>query len=215
MPDGRAMTLKRTTIISTIGLGVAAVLALAGIVLSSNARFSDHYVAKQMAQQRITFRPVDQLTDAEKQHPCVVANAGRALRTGRQAECFANEFIAVHLGQIGGGKTYAELGVEEFALVAKVDAAREAHSHTLAGLEKQLTELRATRNLLFQGETLRGMLLTSFGFSTLGAKAGQAASVAFAVAAALGLASLATFGLALARRGASRATVNGRSAVPA
>jgi uncharacterized membrane protein SpoIIM required for sporulation len=32
---------------------------------------------------------------------------------------------------------------------------------------------------VFKGETLRGLLLTSYGFSEFGAKAGQAATVAY------------------------------------
>ena len=32
---------------------------------------------------------------------------------------------------------------------------------------------------MFKGETLRGLLLTSYGFSEFGAKAGQAATVAY------------------------------------
>jgi hypothetical protein len=37
----------------------------------------------------------------------------------------------------------------------------------------------AQRETVFKGETLRGLLLTSYGFSEFGAKAGQAATVAF------------------------------------
>ena len=33
---------------------------------------------------------------------------------------------------------------------------------------------------MFEAETLRGILLTSFGFSTLGEKAGEAATAAYA-----------------------------------
>ena len=35
------------------------------------------------------------------------------------------------------------------------------------------------RETVFKGETLRGLLLTSYGFSEFGTKAGQAATVAF------------------------------------
>ena len=35
--------------------------------------------------------------------------AGQQLTTGAQAETYADHFIAVHLKEIGGGKTYAQL----------------------------------------------------------------------------------------------------------
>ena len=46
---------------------------------------------------------------------------------------------------------------------------------------------------LFRGETLRGLLLTSYGFSIFGERAAQAALVCFAAALVLFLASLAGF----------------------
>ena len=46
---------------------------------------------------------------------------------------------------------------------------------------------------LFKGETLRGLLLTSYGFSIFGTRAHQAALVCFAVAIVLLLASIAGF----------------------
>jgi hypothetical protein len=46
---------------------------------------------------------------------------------------------------------------------------------------------------LFRGETLRGLLLTSYGFSIFGERAEQAAWVAFAAALVLALAAIAGF----------------------
>ena len=46
---------------------------------------------------------------------------------------------------------------------------------------------------LFRGETLRGLLLTSYGFSIFGERAQQAAWVCFGVALVLFLASIAGF----------------------
>jgi len=49
------------------------------------------------------------------------------------------------------------------------------------------------RETAFKGETLRGLLLTSYGFSVFGEKGGQAETVCFLVALVLLLASLAGF----------------------
>ena len=53
------------------------------------------------------------------------------------------------------------------------------------------TEAKATT--LFQGETLRGLLLTSYGFSIFGERAQQAAWVCYLLALVLFLASIAGF----------------------
>jgi len=183
-------TRKRLVVAAVVALVIAGLATGLGTVMKQNADYSADYVASQMAEQRIRFKPAEHLTAEERAQPCVVANAGKALRTGKQAECYANHFIAVHLEQYGQGKTYAEWGVDEFALVDELAAAKEdgASSRRIAALEADLAKIRATRAVLFQGETLRGILLTSFGFSTLGEKAGQAAAVAFGVAAVLALA---------------------------
>jgi len=67
-----------------------------------------------------------------------------------------------------------------------------------ADLQKQLSTVTAQRELLFKGETLRGLLLTSFGFSVFGVKGEQVATVAYLVAGLLVLLSMA--GLAHAFR---------------
>ena len=46
---------------------------------------------------------------------------------------------------------------------------------------------------MFKGETLRGLLLTSYGFSEFGTKAGQAATVAYLAAGLMLLLALAGF----------------------
>ena len=48
------------------GLGLAVLLLVAGIVLTSNANFANNYVHDQLAQQNITFKTADTLTDEEK-----------------------------------------------------------------------------------------------------------------------------------------------------
>src|SRR5688572_7705980 len=105
--------MKRRTLdllASAGGLLLAALLLIAGIVLSANASFANTYVADQLSQQNITFKPADALTDEEREYACLVEYAGQELSTGKQAECYANNFIGLHLKGIAGGKTYAELG---------------------------------------------------------------------------------------------------------
>jgi len=177
--------MKRRTldlIVSAGGLVLAGLLLIAGLVLTSNANFARNYVHDQLAAQKITFKTADTLTAEEKQQACLVTYAGQPLTSGPQAECYANNFINVHLGSIAGGKTYAELGDVQTQLRAQIATAQKNNDPSLADLNKQLADATTNRETVFKGETLRGLLLTSFGFSQFGDKAAQAATVAYIAA---------------------------------
>jgi hypothetical protein len=177
--------MKRRTLdlmFSVGGLALAGLLLIMGIVLTSNANFAKRYTRDQLSQEKISFKPAATLTAEEKKAPCLVKYAGQALTTGKQAECYANHFIGLHVKSVAGGKTYSELGDVQTELKAKIAAATAAHDPGLADLQKQLADSTAQRETLFKGETLRGLLLTSFGFSVFGEKGSQIASVAFVVA---------------------------------
>lgn len=91
--------------------------------------------------------------------------AGQTMTTGAQAETYANHFIAVHLSEIGGGQTYAQLS-------AKAQAAPTN------------TKLAGQVATLFKGETLRGLLLNAWGWSvvsTIALWAGIAALIGFLI----------------------------------
>jgi len=174
--------MKRRTLdllFSIGGIGLAGLLLIIGVVMSSNADFSKKYVTDQLEQQKITFKTADTLTDEERQAPCLVQYAGQTLTTGKQAECYANEFIGLHVKTSGKGRTYAEIGDDQTVVRAQIAAAQQSGATNVADLQKQLTDLTATRETVFKGETLRGVLLTSYGFSELGTKADQAATVIF------------------------------------
>jgi hypothetical protein len=182
--------MKRRTLdilFSIGGLGMAALLLVVGIVFTSNANFADNYVTTQLAEQHITFKPAATLTDEERKSACLVKYAGQKLTTGKQAECYANEFIGLHVKAVAGGKTYADLGDVQTDLRTQVTAAQKANDPKLADLQKQLADVTAQRETLFKGETLRGLLLTSYGFSEFGAKASQAALAAYLAAVLLAL----------------------------
>ena len=186
--------MKRRTLdvlFSAGGLALAVLLLVLGMVMTSNANFAKTYVKDQLGQQQITFKTADTLTDEEKQSACLVKYAGQPLLTGKQAECYANDFIGLHVKSTAGGLTYATLGDAQTALRAKITAATAANDPNLATMQKQLADMTAQRETLFKGETLRGLLLTSFGFSVFGVKGEQAATVAYIVAAVLALLSIA------------------------
>ena len=105
--------------------------------------------------------------------------AGQQLTTGAQAEVYADHFIAVHVSGVAEGQTYAQVSSAALADPSNAD-------------------LQAQKATLFQGETLRGLLLNAYAFSTMGTIAGIAAIASFVGAAAMIV--LALLGLRHARR---------------
>lgn len=184
------MNLNRRTldvIFSIGGLFVAVLVLVLGLVLQNQADFAQNYVRDQLSAQKITFTPADKL-GAGEDAPCLAKYAGQLLATGTEAECYANHYIAVHLGETNDGKTYAETSNESRAAATAAKAAPDN-----AQLQNDAKTIATKTDTLFKGETLRGLLLTSYGFSIFGERAAQAALVCFLVAGVLFLASMAGF----------------------
>jgi hypothetical protein len=188
--------MKRRTLdfaFSAGALALAGLLLVLGLVMTSNANFAKGYVKDQLSEQHITFTPVGALTAEEKQSACVVKYAGQPLTSGKQAECYANDYIGLHVKSVADGQTYADLGTPQRELAAEVEAAEATGDPALADLQTQLTVIDDQRDTLFKGETLRGLLLTSYGFSVFGVKGEQVARVAYLAAALLAILSIAGF----------------------
>jgi hypothetical protein len=189
--------MKRKTLdvmFSVGGLVVAALLLVMGVVLNSNANFAKNYTQDQLAAQQIQFKAADKLTAEEKEAACLVKYAGQQLTTGAQAECYANHYIGLHVKNTAEGRTYASQGDFINGLKADLATAQKAtppDQAKIADLNTKITAATAARETLFKGETLRGLLLTSYGFSVFGVKGGQAADVAYLVGGLLLLLSLA------------------------
>lgn len=188
--------MKRKTldyIFSAGGLGIAALLLVLGLVLTSNANFANDYVKDQLSEQAITFPPAEALSEEEAASECVSRYAGQLVTTGKMAECYANDFIGLHVRNTADGMTYAQLGAPERELRAQVAEAEATGAANLEELQAELADVSRTRDTVFKGETLRGVLLTSYGFSEFGVKAEQAATVLYVAAGLMVLLSIAGF----------------------
>ncbi len=198
--------MKRRTldqIFSVGGLLLAGLLLVVGLVLNNQASFANTYVTDQLTAQNITFTPADKLKDEEKQQACLLTYAGQKLTTGAQAECYANSYIGLHLKDINEGKTYSQTSTESRAKATQAAEAMKAKPDDQASkdLDKEAKALAGKVDTLFKGETLRGLLLTSYGFSIFGERAQQTAMVLFAAAAVLLLATIAGFVHAFGKHG--------------
>ena len=128
--------------------------------------FAENNVHDQLASQQIFF-PDKAAIAAEHNADItkyVTPYAGQQVVTGRQAEVFANHYIANHLKGVADGKTYSQVS-EQWLGMKPTDPNYDA-----------ITQQRAT---LFQGETLRGLLLDAYAFGKMGQIAGIAADAAF------------------------------------
>lgn len=152
-----------------LGVVTMVVLLAAGAIAWRGYTFATDQVRSELSSQQIFFPPKDSpalsaLPAADKTQ--MEKYAGEQLLTGDQAKAYANNFIAVHLSEVAGGKTYAQVSTE--ALANPTDQ-----------------KLQAQKQTLFQGETLRGLLLSAgYSYWTMGMLARDAA-IAFFVGAAL------------------------------
>jgi hypothetical protein len=175
------IALKRRTLDSIlIGAGavLTAALLVAGSLLTWGSTFASDYVNDELSSQNIAFPPAAALE--EEGRTDLVKYAEQAVNTGPEAEAYAS-FINGHLEEVAGGQTFADLGTPERAAKAAVEAATADGSSeaVVADLQATADEISGQRNTLFKGETLRGLLLTAFAWSTVGRIAGYAAIGAF------------------------------------
>lgn len=151
-------------------LGIAMTVTLVAIAALAwyGYTFASGMVTDQLSAQKIYFPEQDskafESLDEEDQE-AIKPYAGMQLTTGEQAKVYANNYIGAHLENIAGGKTYSE--VSDLARANPDDA-----------------QLQAQKASLFQGETLRGILLgTGYAFWTFAMIAKFAAMAAIAGAA--------------------------------
>lgn len=171
-------------VLSLFGVVLTLALVVAGALLMWGANFSADYVEDELSSQNITFPPAEAL--AEEGRDDLVEYGGEFVNTGAEAEAYAS-FINGHLQNVAGGATYADLGTPETEAREALAAAQEsgASDSEIAALEEEYNTVRGQRETLFKGETLRGLLLTAYAWSTVGQIALYAAIGAFVAAVAM------------------------------
>lgn len=190
--------MKRRTLDLSFSIGgilFGGLVLVLGLVLQNQANFAENYVKDQLGQQRIEFTAVDYLHGEQDDAPCLVNYAGTPLDSGKKAECYANEYIAFHLASAATeagyeGETYASIGTIQRGLATDLQTAKDAGTDTTK-IDASLAAVNSLRDTMFKGETLRGLLLTTYGFSIFGDRAALAAMICFIGAALLVILSLA------------------------
>jgi hypothetical protein len=140
------------TLLAAASAALAAVLLIAGGLVLWGSAYVHNTVQGQLASQQIYFPSAAAFAHAKagteitpSMIPSVSQYAGQQMLTGQQAEAYADHFIAVHVNNMGGGKTYSQLSTDSLANPTN-------------------TTLANTVNTVFKGETLRSMLLSAYGW---------------------------------------------------
>jgi len=186
--------MKRRTldiIFAAGGIAVALILVVLGAFVYGQYQFSTNYVKQELSAQKITFTAPDKLSAEEKSwkagSSCLTEFGGQLMQTGAQAECYASYYIALHMETAANtagfpGATYATLGSTQTDLRNQIAAAKAKNDQaTVDATQKKLDAAASLRTTMQTGETLRGLLLTTYGFSVIGQIAGYAAYALFAL----------------------------------
>ena len=162
---------------SVVGLVMVIALGAAGGLLWWGKSFAESNVHNQLAQQEIFFPSKAALNNAKpgtevtpEMVPYLMPYAGQQVLTGAQAEAYADHFIAVHLYNMPYHGVYSQVSA----------AARAA----TPGTPKAAT-LNALETTVFQGTTLRGLLLEAYAFGTFGTIAFWSAIISWILAAVM------------------------------
>jgi hypothetical protein len=165
--------MKRRTfdkLVSFVGLGLAALLLIFAGLLNFGASFANDSVQSQLANQNIAFPAEAALPSATKAQ--LAKWAEKQVTTGVMARDYSDLYILEHMNAaatavLGKPATYSEVAA------AYMTAQRDGVT-----TPEQLQKIADLKETLFQGNTLRGMLLEAYAFGTMGVIAGYAAIAA-------------------------------------
>jgi hypothetical protein len=176
-PILRSTTMRKLFNLTTVASGLAIGMIIAGVFAVIGGSYAHKVVRDQLVPQKIFF------SDDKAELPANLKQyAGEQVDTPGEAKVFANDYIGLHLKGTADGKTYSEVSGQFMQ-------------------DPTNTELAQQRQTLFMGETLRGTLLSAWGWGTIGTVALLAGWVLIALGAILLAIPLLT--LAAARRGAT------------
>ena len=174
-------------LISGTGLLLAAVLIMAGGLLTWANVFIGDQVHDQFTMQGITMPEGEALAGLPKADADALEEyAGSALDTGPEAKAYSEHYILAHMNAsseelAGEALPYAAVSAKARELGAAV---AENPNATQAEID-EAAEWGALKQSLLDGNTLRGLLLYGYAFATIGTIAGIAAFVSFGAGALL------------------------------
>lgn len=150
-----------------LGAAVTVVLLVVGGLAWYASTFAFDNVRTELGAQQVYFPEKGSPALDPEEFPDLQKYAGQLVDSGPEAKAYANSYIGRHLEKVADGKTYAEVSA-------------------LAMKDPTNQKLQQQKQTLFQGETLRGLLLgDGYAYWTFGQIAQYAAIAAFAGAAVM------------------------------
>lgn len=152
-----------------LGVVAVAVLIAVGSLSFYGYKFATDQVKTELRAQKIYFPEKGSANFSPEEYPDLQKYAGQMVDNGPKSKAYANGYIGRHLEKVADGKTYSEVSAE-------------------AMKDPSNTKLQGQKQTLFQGETLRGILLgTGYAYWTFGMIAFYVAWASFAGAGLMAL----------------------------
>lgn len=149
------------TVFVLIGAVASVALLVAGAMAWYGYNFATSQVRNELSAQKIYFPAAGSAGFSAEEYPTLQKYAGQLVDDGIKAKAYANDYIGHHLDKVASGKTYSEVSAE-------------------AMKDPSNAKLQAQKQTLFQGETLRGILLgDGYAYWTFGLMAKYAAIAFF------------------------------------
>lgn len=123
-----------------LGITATIILIVAGSLVWYGYKFATDNVRTELSAQKIYFPAKGSAGFDAKEFPDLQKYAGQQVNDGVKAKAYANGYIGRHLDKVANGMTYSEVSA-------------------LAMKDPTNTKLAGQKQTLFQGETLRGILL--------------------------------------------------------
>ncbi len=136
-------------LLNWVGVLLTAVFLVAGIGMLVGYSFTSSQVKSQLVEQKVFFPTKTQMDYRDLVASNETQYAGKEVLTGKQAQIFANDIIGVDTAAISGGKTYAQISAASMAAPSNASLANQVQ-------------------LVFRGDTLRGLLLNAYAFGFMG-----------------------------------------------
>lgn len=158
--------IKKEVYMLLLLIAVAAFFVL-GILSLLAHNFTRNMVKTELTAQKIYFPEKGSPSLDPTTYPDLQKYAGQLVDTPEKAQAYANGYIGRHLKKVADGKVYAEVSAE-------------------AMKDPENQKLQQQKQTLFQGETLRALLLgNGYAFGMIGKIAGITAYIAFSAAGAM------------------------------
>lgn len=164
-----AKTNRKTvdTVLILIGTVAIFLLLAMGCLAWKAGDFATSTVRSELSSQKIYFPPKGSPALDPQEFPDLQQYAGQQVDNGPKAKAYANDFIGRHLQKVAAGQTYSQVS-------------------TAALQDPTNAKLQQEKQTLFQGETLRGLLLgDGYAYWTFGTIAKYAAVALWASAGAM------------------------------